>query len=78
MHRTRSQLAVAAENLRPHEGRFTLAPTNVLDPKASLPAGADVYWMSQFLDCFSEDEIRSILKRVRSAMRTTRHARWTK
>ncbi len=64
------QLAVARENLQKQfEGRFTLAPMNLLSPEAKVPAGADVYWMSQFLDCFSEDEIRSILTRVRQAMR---------
>lgn len=30
---------------------------------------ADLYWMSQFLDCFSFDEARSILERTRAAMR---------
>jgi hypothetical protein len=63
------QLAVAGENLAGFKGRFTLAPANLLDPKVALPAGADVYWLSQFLDCFSEDQIRSILSRVRAAMR---------
>ncbi len=63
------QLAVAKENLTPHHARITFAPTNVLDPKAPLPVGADVYWLSQFLDCFSEEEIVSILSRVRGAMR---------
>ncbi len=29
---------------------------------------ADIYWMSQFLDCFDHDEAVSILKRVREAM----------
>ncbi len=63
------QLAGAKGNLAAHEGRFTLAPTNLLDPAARVPEGADVYWLSQFLDCFSEDQIRSILTRVRAAMR---------
>ena len=30
--------------------------------------GADPYWMTQFLDCFSLDEARSILERTRDAM----------
>ena len=30
--------------------------------------GADLYWMSQFLDCFSPDEAVSILERTRAAM----------
>lgn len=63
------QLAVAQENLRSFAPRASFAPTNLLDPSAPLPGGADVYWLSQFLDCFGEDEIRSILTRVRAAMR---------
>ncbi|CAH0991530.1 L-tyrosine C(3)-methyltransferase [Sinobacterium norvegicum] len=34
-----------------------------------IPSGADVYWMSQFLDCFSSEQIVSILHRVKEAMR---------
>lgn len=63
------QLAVAGQNLAAHQGRFTLAPRNLLDDASELPAGEDVYWLSQFLDCFSEGEIRSIMTRVRKAMR---------
>lgn len=63
------QLAVAKEALAAHAARTTFAPTNLLDPAAPLPAGADAYWLSQFLDCFGEDEIVSILSRVRAAMR---------
>lgn len=44
-------------------------PLNILDPQAPLPAYGDVWWMSQFLDCFSPMEILGILKRVRAAMR---------
>ncbi|MGF1759102.1 methyltransferase domain-containing protein [Photobacterium sagamiensis] len=43
-------------------------PANMLDASQSLPNGADVWWMSQFLDCFSPMEILSILRRVRQAM----------
>lgn len=42
--------------------------TNMLDANAKLPKGADVIWMSQFLDCFSEEEILSILKRAADVM----------
>lgn len=63
------QLAVAGEYLQDFTGRFTLEPRNLLDDGAAIPAGADVYWLSQFLDCFSEAEIRSIMTRVRQAMR---------
>ena len=43
---------------------------NLLDPNASFPTGKhfDAIWMSQFLDCFSEEEILSILKRAVKAM----------
>jgi len=41
---------------------------NLLDKNSPLPKGFDVIWMSQFLDCFSEDEIVSILKRCYDAI----------
>ncbi len=63
------QLAVASEQLSEFVGRFTLHACNLLEATTPLPAGADVYWLSQFLDCFSETEIVSILSRVRAAMR---------
>ena len=43
-------------------------PANMLDENPNLPKGADIYWMSQFLDCFSEDEVVTILKNVKAAM----------
>jgi hypothetical protein len=41
---------------------------NILDSSQAIPKGYDVIWMSQFLDCFSDDEIVSILSRCREAM----------
>ena len=44
---------------------------NLLDAHAAFPkreAGLDAIWMSQFLDCFSMDEIIGILKRAKEAM----------
>jgi len=41
---------------------------NVLDPEKQYPKGFDVIWMSQFLDCFSKEEILGILQRVSKAM----------
>jgi hypothetical protein len=41
---------------------------NLLDENASFPAGFDAIWMSQFLDCFSEDEVVSILTRACKSM----------
>ena len=48
--------------------RVTFHPTNMLDPKNKLPKGHDTIWMSQFLDCFSDDEIVSILERCHEAV----------
>ena len=44
---------------------------NLLDANAVFPqreGGLDAIWMSQFLDCFSMDEIADILKRAKEAM----------
>mgnify|MGYP001546807051 FL=1 len=49
--------------------RFEIFPADLLDEKTELPSAVDAVWMSQFLDCFSEDEIVSILKKVRKNMR---------
>ena len=42
---------------------------NVLDEETSFPSGSDVIWMSQFLDCFSEDEAVRIMGKIRDAAR---------
>lgn len=36
---------------------------NVLDASLELPSGYDTIWMSQFLDCFADNEIVSILEK---------------
>ncbi|WP_407331326.1 methyltransferase [Enterovibrio sp. 27052020O] len=64
------QLAMAKEQAKRIglEGRIKGHAFNALDASQPLPQGADVWWMSQFLDCFSPMEILSILRRVRAAM----------
>lgn len=42
---------------------------DMLDPNSEIPTGADVYWMSQFLDCFSEKEIEAILLKIKKNMK---------
>jgi hypothetical protein len=42
---------------------------NLLDPQTPFPTGFDAIWLSQFLDCFSEDEVTSILTRAAKSMR---------
>lgn len=41
---------------------------NLLDKEASFPEGFDAIWMSQFLDCFSEEEVIRILTRSAAVM----------
>ncbi len=48
--------------------RVSFHPINVLDIN-DFPSGADIYWMSQFLDCFSEAEIIAILSSIRRSMK---------
>jgi len=64
------QLAVADQNLQEAglRERATLHPTNLLDQSAALPQDMDVIWMSQFLSCFSEEAIASILERAAGAL----------
>ncbi|MBY0572946.1 MAG: class I SAM-dependent methyltransferase [Undibacterium sp.] len=68
------QLEVAWENLKTagvavnFRERAHLHPTDLLDQAAALPSGMDVIWMSQFLSCFSESAITSILQRAAHAL----------
>ena len=64
------QLGIAKTRIE-HEGltdRVSFLPVNILDEKEKIPKGFDAIWMSQFLDCFSEAEIVSILKRCHDAL----------
>jgi len=59
------QLKMAAKNIEANgfTGRVSLHEQNMLDPEGRLPEGYDAIWMSQFLDCFSDEEIKSILRK---------------
>jgi hypothetical protein len=62
------QVSLAKENISkntPFKERVSYCPIDILDPKSEIPAGADIYWMSQFLDCFSEQEIEDILLKIK-------------
>ena len=63
------QTAVAEENARKagFSERISTVAGNVLADSTELPKGADAYWMSQFLDCFSLHQITKILKKVFAA-----------
>lgn len=50
------------------ESRIETCALDLLEPQGSLPPGADVVWMSQFLDCFSEAQVLGILRFVAQQM----------
>ena len=64
------QLAKASQNIAAAglAERFHQFPCDMLDPKQVLVEKADIYWMSQFLDCFSEPQIRIILSNIANGM----------
>jgi len=64
------QLREAERNIKAqgYESRIKIIPVDFLDFSLPYPAGYDIIWMSQFLDCFSETEAVSILKKLRGIM----------
>ena len=48
-------------------GRIKTLSCNVLDKETVFPPGADIIWMSQFLDCFSPEKAACIMAKVRAA-----------
>jgi ubiquinone/menaquinone biosynthesis C-methylase UbiE len=62
------ELAGQAIAAKGHAARAHYHPIDFLDASCEFPRDQDAIWMSQFLDCFSEDEIVSILERARRAL----------
>lgn len=67
------QIRLMEENTKGKEGadRISGYGINLLDKNEAFPQSdgrLDAIWMSQFLDCFSMEEITSILKRAQNAM----------
>ncbi len=58
------QLNVALQNVknRHFDNRVSGYAIDWLSDNPKIPTGADTIWMSQFLDCFSKEEILKILK----------------
>ncbi|MFT4062975.1 MAG: methyltransferase, partial [Edaphocola sp.] len=63
------QLKMAEQNIHEagYDGRVAYHEHNVLNPSLELPMGYDTIWMSQFLDCFADEEIIAILQKCRHA-----------
>lgn len=64
------QIELARRHLKEADclDRIQLVPTDVLAKDAELPSGHELIWMSQFLCCFSEAEIKHILGQARRAL----------
>lgn len=64
------QVQKARENISEagFASRISARVMDLLDHDRPFPEGADVIWMSQFLDCFSRKDITRLLERSREAM----------
>jgi ubiquinone/menaquinone biosynthesis C-methylase UbiE len=64
------QVAMAKEEIakKGFADRIHFHECNILDETQPFPTGFEAIWMSQFLDCFSDEEIKSILIRCRRAL----------
>ena len=64
------QLKMAMANAKKNgfENRITGHAIDWLSENPEIPSGADLIWMCQFLDCFSEDEIVKVLSICAAAM----------
>ncbi len=65
-----SVVALADENIRERglQKRVNTIGVDLLDGSKPFPEGFDAICMSQFLVCFSEDDVRSLLDRAAAAM----------
>jgi ubiquinone/menaquinone biosynthesis C-methylase UbiE len=65
------QLNMAQHNFSFHteKNRIHYHEVNLLDPTASFPQKYDAIWMSQFLDCFSDEQIKAILLKCKEAIK---------
>ena len=64
------QLEMMQEQIKNHPGaeRIHGYGANLLDKELPFPKPFDAIWMSQFLDCFSEEEVVGILSRAAQSM----------
>jgi SAM-dependent methyltransferase len=64
------QAAVAAHNVAALglQERIAIRSCDLLDHSQPLPAGFDAIWMSQFLVCFAEADVRRLLERAAAAL----------
>ena len=64
------QLEMMKQQTKNNHGaeRIFAYPANLLDDATAFPENFNAIWLSQFLDCFSENEVVSILTRAAKSM----------
>ena len=64
------QIKLAEENIHNHQlnEQVNFIGMDVLDHTKEIPSGYDIIWMSQFLDCFHEKDVITLLKRIKKSM----------
>ncbi|MCF6245717.1 MAG: methyltransferase, partial [Sulfurovum sp.] len=64
------QITLAKKNIKDAklEQRIDFIAQDILDEKQEIPTNYDIIWMSQFLDCFKEEDIITLLKRMKQNM----------
>ena len=67
-HAAQCEAALAAASEAGFAGRVDAFPCDVLEVP-EFPRGADIWWMSQFLDCFGPEQIVRILQKTVRAMK---------
>ena len=64
-----SQIKLAKANVYDNDIKnISFYEANILKEDSKTPKGFDIIWMSQFLDCFKEEQIISILRKIKSSM----------
>ncbi len=64
-----SQIKLAKANIYENDIKnISFYEANILKEETRIPKGYDIIWMSQFLDCFKEEQIINILKKIKSSM----------
>ena len=64
------QINIALQNAKKAgvEGRVLGKAMDLLDHSIAFPKGVDAVWMSQFLDCFSKEDIINLIRRAGDAL----------
>ena len=63
------QIKLAKQNIYKKDIKnISTYEANILLEDTSIPKGFDIIWMSQFLDCFKEEQIVKILEKIYLSM----------